>query len=85
MLDIPVRLYGTACLSLCALFFIVAVINKDNRRAVRIALAVQATYFALDILGKLSWKTYDILRCLTVLAPVVVLSYLSRLISRLNI
>ena len=52
LLDVPVRLFGAACLSLCALFFIVAVINRDNRRAIRIALLVEAVYFLIEIMGK---------------------------------
>ena len=53
MLDVPVRLYGVACLSLAALFLIVSVINTDNRRAIRIALFVEGMYFVIGILGEL--------------------------------
>ena len=52
MLDVPVRLYGVACLSLSALFLIVSIINTDNRRAIRIALFVEAMYFVIGILGE---------------------------------
>jgi len=45
-------MYGGAVLSLALLFVLCTVINRSNRRAVRISLVVEAAYFICEIGGK---------------------------------
>ncbi|CAK8672580.1 unnamed protein product [Clavelina lepadiformis] len=57
--QVPIRMCGVAYLALTFLFVAVAVIHKDNRRAVRIALIVEAFYFLMDVIVSLLSGTTD--------------------------